>query len=378
MAASLNPLRSDGAALPPNLLLMAKLIALTLLLTNHVRLLPDPFLPFIPGLDRLPGPTFRLVLQTVFVGSAVALLFNRAVRASSLVLGLTILLAVGSSKAYYGNNKFFCGAMLLLAGLHVPGRSPWLLRLQLVIVYLGAGLNKLLDPDWQSGLFFHHWAGERLQHSLYLTLAPSLPPLALAKFFCWTTIAAELGIALALVIPRWYGIGIWGNILFQSALMFFTGTTFTMFFYAMTAASLAFVDWPIPKPAVIWDGDCAFCALTKKWWERLDPERFLEWIPFQDPASQRFGIPVQALEQRLHFIAGDRSYAGFAAFKMMTLYNPIFYFATAVLMVLPARPYVAALLLALFFPLLAPAGEAVYNLVARNRRRLVAESRCKV
>jgi predicted DCC family thiol-disulfide oxidoreductase YuxK len=304
------------------------------------------------------------------------------------VLGLTILLAVVSSKAYYGNNKFFCGAMLLLTGLYESrpggrlrtwGSAPLLLlRLQLVIVYFGAGLNKLLDPDWQSGLFFHHWAGERLQHSLYLALAPSFPPLALAKFFCWTTIATALGIALAFLKPRWYAIGIWGNILFQSALMFFTGTTFTMFFFAMTAASLVFVEWPTRKPVVIWDGDCGFCALTKRWWERLDPERFLEWIPFQDPASQRFGIPAQALGQRLHLVAGDRVYAGFAAFKMMTLYNPIFYFATAVLMVLPVRPYAAALLLALFFPLFAPVGEAVYNLVARNRSRLAAESRCKV
>src|SRR5437660_10006791 len=83
-----NPLRCSGTILPANLLLMAKLIALCLLLTNHVRLLPDPFLPFIPLLDRIGAPaTFQFALQLVFVASAIALLFNRWVRASCLLLG---------------------------------------------------------------------------------------------------------------------------------------------------------------------------------------------------------------------------------------------------------------------------------------------------
>lgn len=378
MAASLNPLRCDGTALPPNLLLMAKLIALTLLLTNHVRLLPDPFLPFIPGLDLLPPLVFQRTLQAAFLLSALALLFNRSVRLSSLALGLTIVLGVVSSKAYYGNNKFFCGAMLFLTGLYVPRRSPWPLRLQMVIVYFGAGLNKLLDPDWQSGLFFHHWASYRLHHSLYVALSPGLPDLVLAKFFCWTTIAIELGLSIAFLFPRLYPLGIWGNILFQSSMMFFTGSTFTMFFYAMTAGGLAFVDWPTARPVVIWDGDCGFCALTKKWWERFDLQPFLEWVPFQAGAAQRFDLPQRALEERLHLVTGNSVCAGFAAFKRMVLYNPLFYFATAVLLVFPTRPYVATLLLVLFFPLFSPAGEAAYNLVARNRRRLVPDSQCKV
>jgi predicted DCC family thiol-disulfide oxidoreductase YuxK len=380
MAAALNPswnpLRCDATALPPNLLLMAKLVALTLLLTGHFLILPDPFLPFLPGLDLLPGAAFRLTLQMVFVASALALLFNRAVRAASLVLGLTILLAVVSSRVYYGNNKLFCGALLFLTGLQTRGRTPWLPRLQVVVLYFGAGLNKLLDPDWQSGVFFQYWAAERLQHPLYLAAAAWFPDLVLAKMFSWVTILIELGLVVALLVPRYYRIGIWGNILFQSALMFFTGTTFTMFFYATLAASLLFVEWPASQPVVLWDGDCGFCAASKRWWERFDFERFLEWIPFQDPAARRFGIPEQALIERLHLVVGERRYAGFAAFQMMTLLNPAFYFLTAVLLVLPTRPLVTALLLLVFLPPLAPVGEAVYNLVARNRHRLAAASHC--
>jgi hypothetical protein len=97
MAASLNLLRCDGTDLPVNLFLCAKLIALTLLVTNHVRLLTDPFLPFLPILDRIPHAFFQRTVQVVFVASAVALLFNRRVRLSSLILGATILLSVVAS-----------------------------------------------------------------------------------------------------------------------------------------------------------------------------------------------------------------------------------------------------------------------------------------
>lgn len=321
MAASLNPLRCDGTALPPNLLLLAKLVALTLLFTNSVRLLPG------------------LVLQLVFFAGAIALLFNRWVRLSSVVLGLTILFAVASSKTYGGRDEVLCGAMLLLTGLHLPGRSPWPLRLCMVIVYLRLGLSNL--------------------HSPYL-------------------LAVQLGLAVAFLFPRFYTVGIWGNLLFQSGMMFWAGGTSTVFFCGMTAFSLAFVDWPATRPVVIWDGDCGFCALTKKWYERIDLQPLFEWLPFQSGASERFGIPRRALEERLHLVVGTRIYAGFAACKLMILYNVLFYFAGLVLIVLPARPFVVALLLVFFFPLFSPAGEAVYNLVARNRHRLVADSHCKV
>jgi predicted DCC family thiol-disulfide oxidoreductase YuxK len=368
----------------PNLLLMAKLIALCLLLTNHVRLLTEPFLPFVSIFDRLPGPAFLHTLQIVFVGSAAALLFNRSVRLSSLLLGLTILVGIAASKAYFGNNKFFCGCVLFLTGLQPPGKKPWLLRWQLAIVYFGAGLNKALDADWHSGQFFEYWATHRVQNHLYIWAARWLPPMALARLMCWTTIGTELGLSAGFLVPRLYPLAIWGNLLFQSALLLFTGTTFTMFFYAMTAASLAFVEWPRSPLLVIYDGDCGFCNRTKEWIERLDLEGRFEWEPLQTGAARRYGITDEAVQQRLHLVAGEKIYAGFAAFQKMLLYNPVFYFAAAVLLAAPParaslyRDCVVLILLAFFFPLFSPIGEAAYNLVARNRHRLSAQPTCKV
>jgi predicted DCC family thiol-disulfide oxidoreductase YuxK len=385
MKPSWNPLRCGGTALPTNLLLMAKLIALCLLLTNHVRLLPDPFLPFLPVFDQTGSPAaFQRALQVVFVLSAVALLFNRSVRVACLALGGSILIGVISSKAYYGNNKTFCGLILFLTGLYEPGQEPWLLRIQFAIVYFGAGLNKLLDADWRSGVFMDHWAVVRLQNQLYMTAAAWLPPMLLAKLLCWATIACELGMSAAFLVRRWFPAGIMASLLFQSALMLFTGSTFTMFFYATQAALLMFVTWPRQQWLVLYDGDCGFCKQSKGWVERFDFEGLLAWQPYQSGAGRAYGISDAEASERVYLVAGSKIYSGFQAFRMMLLFNPVTYFVIAVLIAAPPgnavlyRRIVVTGLLVFFLPPFAPIGEWAYGLVARNRYRLSANSACAV
>src|ERR1043165_9781130 len=88
--ASWNPLRCGGLELPTNLVIMAKAIAVALLLTRHFLLLPDPFLSFIPGVDRIPGVLFQRSMQVLMVGAALALLFNVRVRLTSFLLGMSL------------------------------------------------------------------------------------------------------------------------------------------------------------------------------------------------------------------------------------------------------------------------------------------------
>jgi predicted DCC family thiol-disulfide oxidoreductase YuxK len=367
------------------LLLLAKIIALALLLTGHVRLLPDPFLPFLPALDTLPGEAFRTALQVIFVVSALAILFNRWPRLSAGVLGAAMLVAVVASKAYYGNNKTMCASLLLLTGLYHPRTGPWLIRSQIILAYFGAGLNKLLDPDWQTGAFFDHWAGVRLEQPLYLWARGLLPPLVAAKAVCWGTIVTELGLAAAFLIPRLLPWAIWVSLLFHASLLEFTGTTFTMFFYAMEAAMLAFVAWP-PEMTVIFDGECGICRKIRRWMSRVDFDGAVRWEPLQSGIGARWGIGREALEESLHLVAGGRVTNGFRACKGILLYNPAFYLvATALIALAPAgvagvwwrRLFVAALI-AFLLPVFNPVGEAVYRWVARNRHRFSNEGACAV
>ena len=290
---SWNPFRCSGVDLPVNLAILVKVLALVLLITNHVRLLPDPWLPFIPILDRVPPALFQRTLQTVFVLSALAIVFNRSIRRAALVLGAAMLLAVVSSKAYYGNNKTFCGLMLFLAGLYQPGGPPFL-RWQLALTYFGAGLNKALDGDWHSGVFFENWAVNRLHQPLYIALDSMLPPLVLAKFMCWSTIITELATVPCLLIQRLYYWGILANIFFQSNLLLFTGTTFTLFFYGMTAASLAFVTWPSGSIPVLYNPRNKFGQGARRFFEPWDLDGRFLWTESQNK------LELQPWKHRLH------------------------------------------------------------------------------
>jgi len=316
MAASVrpswNPLKFRGADLPTELLILVKVLALVVLLVNHVSILPDPWLPFIPGIDKLPAALFQRTLQIAFVTCALALLFNRRVRLASTILGVTMLLSVVSSKAYYGNNKTFCGLMFLLAGLYVPGQKPWALRCQLGITYFGAGLNKLLDPDWHSGVFFENWSVHRLHQSLYMALDSALLPMVLAKLMCWTTIVTELAVVPAIFISRLNYWAVCANVTFQSGLLLFTGGTFTLFFYSMTAASLAFVTWPVDTVPVLYDPDSALLDRIRKVLQFCDADRRFTWTPGARSAGDW-----------LHVTAGDRIYSNFRGLRMIVLLNPL-------------------------------------------------------
>jgi len=310
---SWNPLKCTGTDLPVNLTIMVKVLAIVLLVTNHVRILPDPWLPFIPWLDLFPPVPFQRTLQTVFVISALAIVFNRKIRISSLILGSTMLLAVVSSKAYYGNNKTFCGLMLFLAGLYKPGGPPFI-RWQLAITYFGAGLNKALDGDWHTGLFFENWAVHRLHQPFYIALDSMLPPMWLARFMCWTTIVTEVATVPCILIPQLNYWAVLANIFFQSNLLLFTGTTFTLFFYSMTAASLAFVDWPDSPVPVLYDPASRPAAWARRLFQGLDVDGRFAWNPAQ---------------AGLQLVVGKKVYRGFRALRMLVLLNPITYFVIA-------------------------------------------------
>ena len=386
MTPSWNPLRLGNTPLPVPLLLSAKLIVVTMLATGHVWTLPDPFLPFVSVFDRIGDPVrFRTALQILFLVGSASLLFNRRVRLASFVVGATILVGIASSRIYWANNTFFAGAFLTLIGLYASERSVWLLRAQVALIYFGAALNKVLDPDWLSGQFFEHWAVVNLEHDLYVRAAALLPPMALSKFMCWATIATELSIFVGFIVPRWWPLAIWLGILFHASMTIFTGITFVLFLYVAPAAYLAFARWPKSTTEVIYDGDCGICAKTKRWFEALDLEGAFRWTTYQSGIGDRFGISRDALANRLHIVTGGKQIAqGFHAFKLMLLYNPVTHLVMlGVLLSLhwgPAWARSVAILgmIGFFFPIFDRIGQAAYDLVAQNRGRIGSEPTCAV
>jgi predicted DCC family thiol-disulfide oxidoreductase YuxK len=360
--------------MPANLVLMAKLIVLAFLLQSHLPL-SNHFLPFFQFFDRLGSPeVFHRALLLVFFAGSAALFLNWRVRAASILLGLTILVSIAASRPTFSNNLAYSGALLFMIGLQEPDREPWLLRMQVVLLYFGAGLNKLLDPDWRSGQFFEYWFGHVHQHTWYLRIAHSLPPLALSKLMSWMSFSTELGLSATLLFRRLYPVAIWIGLTFHTGMLVLTNLTFQMYYFAVCASYLAFINWPQDRMTVLYDGECGPCTKVRKFFERIDLERRFEWIPFQEVDSAHWKMTDARLQESLHLHAGEHQYSGFSAFRMLLLYNPLTYFVLVVALRSPdtlhLRRWIALSVLLVFSPLAKPIGERVYQVFAHNRDRL--------
>ena len=329
---SLNPLCCSGTALPPQVLLAAKMIIVGLLLKGYVPRIPGIFVPMWPALDLVPRPELvQLFMQATVAICGVMLLCNRAVRTCAFAIGLTFIFATLASRGFYSNGRLFCSSMLVLIGLYSGGRSIWPIRWQLVLLYFGSGLNKITQVDWRSGWYFEYWMHGILDREWYTTLAATLPPMALSQFFCWATIAMEFSIATGLAVPRLYRFGIWLALLFHFGAVLATGMMFGIFVIAITFSLLVFVDWPnageigiVRAPS---RGALRFLLALA---ERLDFDRVL------DPLAGR-AQPTGADEAATLTIRWrDRTYLDLAAARRVALSLPVTYFLAALALILPS------------------------------------------
>ena len=379
-----NPLRCGGADLPMPLSLVAKLLSVCLLGRMVWLTIPGPFLPFLPVLDYFHGSQLLgWILPAIALIGALAVLFNYRVRAASLAIGVSFLLGVLSSRIYFENNVMFLGCVFLLLGLSDQRTGPWLVRAQVVLVFFSAALNKILDESWRSGHFFDFWAKMAINKPLYFKLADVLPAMFLPRAMSWMTIAMEVTICLGLLFRRSRTLAIWTGLLLHLGMNVLTERTFGIFFYIMPIAYLAFADWPRPGITVLYDGDCGICARTRRFMERLDLEGLFQWQPFQQ-ASDLHGISREALHEQLYLVTQKGKYSGFAAFRMMALYNPITYFVMLVTLLGPQALYfhhrslLAVFYFVLFSPPFIPIGQMVYMVIARNRRSIFPGDNCAV
>ncbi|MBX7259142.1 MAG: hypothetical protein K1Y02_22460 [Candidatus Hydrogenedentes bacterium] len=316
------PFRIDGTALQPNVLLMAKLIVIGLVLKGYHNGFPNAFAPFFSIFDALPEPAFRRTLKAVFLVSATCLLFNRAVRIQCGIIGAVFLLGVLSSKVYYRNAIVFVSMIFLLTSLQERGRAPRLLYWQLGVMYLGAGLNKLCDPDWQTGQYFHYFLGSVFQSDIYLSLAPVFPGKSLAAAMCWWIIAAELCAGVLFFVPRRHDAAVWFAASVHVGAAFLVIGDYGIFMSAVLASYLCVVRWPdemkVRFDRTTWMGNI---ARAYRW---LDMNRAHAWQEQPGP---------------LIWTAGARHAEGWKALLCIAIYSPSTYFVAMVLLTIRYEPW---------------------------------------
>ena len=329
--ASWNPLSMAGTEMEPNLLLASKLMVLAMIVIGYYPAsMPEgPFVPLLPILDVLGEPfPFKPFFTTVFILCAGSLLFNHRVRGACMGIGIVLLIDTLSSRADYSNGRALVGMLLLLTGLEGPGRTPWLLRGQLAIVYLGAALSKLLDQDWRAGQALEFLARSYLERgwnplalTVYVGVADVLPVRWLSAVATWVTIALQLGMAGLCLAPPFRVALIWAGLILHCAILILVGTTINMFFYAMCASLLFFASWPRSTWIVRYNPALGLHAGLFRLLHPLDFDNQFQWDQV-DTA------------RRLEAQTDGHLATGFRACRIVLLYTPATYFVLLALLTL--------------------------------------------
>ena len=226
---------------------MSKLILLLLLVEEFPSKIRDPFLPFIAPLELFETvpDLFRFTLLTVFFASSAMLLLNLAPRTGCIGLGVVIILQLLACKPMFRNHVFICGCVLFLAGLHRRGERPWLVHWQISLIYFGAFVNKLLDPDWLSGQFMHHWLLTARGNPFYAAVYETFPPFVLAKFLSWCAMASEILMCIGFLLPSTQRLAVYLGLLFHGGLYIaLRGEHFGYFLQAVAISYISFLNWP--------------------------------------------------------------------------------------------------------------------------------------
>jgi len=308
-ASSWNPLRITDTDLPPQLLLMAKVLVVGLVLKDYHLGFPDVFAPFFEWMEIFPAPWYRRAFKVAFILSGTALLFNRAVRVNCLILGGLFLVATLSSKVYYRNAKVFVGILLFLTGLQEKGKSPWMIWWQLAIMYFGAGLNKFLEIDWRTGQYFDHFLTHIYPSEVYRLIAPLLPGLWVAKLMCWSIISAELVAGLLFTVDRLRPTAVWiGASVHVGAALLVVGD-YGIFLGAVLVSYLSCLPWPERLDATL--ADRTGWRWIQQVFGRLDQDRIIRWTD-RPPEG----------EAKLTLTAGERSWSNWKALGRLVLWTP--------------------------------------------------------
>ncbi len=233
----------NGTILPTPLLLMAKIMVLVLAMRGYAYLvMPRRGVSFIPILEQIGGDSdWRLGLSVLFFTGGTLVMFNFKVRLGCVLSGLALILATLINAGGFANSRFYPGCILLLTGLWDGG--PWTmlaLRAQVVVLYFGATVNKLLDVDWLNGRYFEFWIREKLQINWYSHAAEALPAGLLSTTMGITTIVLEFLILFTLLYRDWRPFAFAGACAFHIIVFVITGLDFGVFLYVSLCSFLVF------------------------------------------------------------------------------------------------------------------------------------------
>lgn len=221
--------------------LAAKLVILYLLPGRLRHGFPAPFLAWVGPINTdVFQPLWSPCLLVLFLSGAFLTGCNRAPRVGAAVCGGVLFLHLLASPVHYSNSMLFFASLLCLLAAETPATGSWLIRAQLALVYFGAGLNKLLDPDWRDGQFIDYWSRSLLQLDWYAEAAGWFAAGRFAAAVSWLVICVELVLAALVVRPSLTRLAMLSAVVFHGGMIVYSaGAISWIFFVAMIVGFLS-------------------------------------------------------------------------------------------------------------------------------------------
>lgn len=305
-----------------------------------------PYVEWAPSVSDFPS---GLVVAVWLVAAA---LFAAGLwtTASGTLLTATMAAVLLSDQQLYSNHLYL---VVLMAGLLTLARSgsalsvdartgrgrkeipEWpllLLRIQVSIVYLFAGLSKL-NATFLSGTVVA--VTLRRDGPLAVPLEwRTFEPMAVISLMAVLT---ELFLAVALWLPRWrraafvVGLGMHVGI----AMWFVPTDQLMVFSIIILAPYLLFLDAPVRGATVVWDASCNFCRGWVTLFRRLDWLHALRYVPSSDSgALAALNVPPEDADRALQLVRNGSRQQGYRAVVGVLELTPVA-FLWAPLMRLP-------------------------------------------
>lgn len=319
---------TKGYGLDPGLMVVAKLLVLVVVFldkrfpsygTVFVGILPvfDQFrIFFVEWLgESTVAVMFPAVWHICYAFFACCLFTNTFLRSSLVALSVLIVWAISASLLLYNNNVFFIAAILFILGVSPHHLCRRLISIQLGICYLLTTLSKALEPDWYNGVFMSLMLDRRmkLDESLVALVTQFTGERSFLVGMSFLVLALEFALGLGLLFKRTAPFFAVVALLFHSFLTLNTGTTFSIFYYAIVITLFTFVHLPDQvelRPRLPGSIQRTFAKILFA----LDFDR--RWII----------APIQEQRAR-HTKAAETGQSAFLPVQQLFLFNPTVLFA---------------------------------------------------
>lgn len=337
----------DRFALPINIDLIFRLLAI-ITLFNPYLFRQELKLPFLRLFDELGGTAnLQVVITVLTVTGGVLVFFRISMKIGSGLMALGILLTILGCKPCYSDSRAYIFSLLFLLSIYHKNWGTQLLRFQVIVLYLGSGINKLFDLHWQSGVYIENWLVNKMENPVYITISSIFPEMFLARSLSWSVIAVELFIALCFTRRRLFGWGILLGFMLHAGSMVASNGVFGAFVIGTFISYLSFLEFP-PKVLLL-----------------LPPKNIFKLFPklafLIDPYG-KMDVAFGTSDHKFELYLFDQKYAGWKALRHAIVYLPISYFALVIFFIMPPFGHVWAkaiivVAVSLFaFPVLMKAG----------------------